>query len=62
MERKDIISKVDHTLLTQTATWAEIQMLCDDAVAYGAASVCIPPAYVRKVKEYLSDRMQGNRL
>lgn len=58
MERKEIFGKVDHTLLAQTATWAEIKQICDDAVAYGTASVCIPPSYVKKAHEYLEDKME----
>lgn len=58
MERKEIFGKVDHTLLAQTATWAEIKQICDDAVAYGTASVCIPPSYVKKTHEYLGDKME----
>ena len=57
MDKKEIMKHVDHTLLSQTATWEEIQVICDDAVAYGAASVCIPPSYVKRAKEYLGDRM-----
>lgn len=57
MDRKEIYSKVDHTLLTQTATWAEIKQICDDAIAYQTASVCIPPSYVKRAKEYMGDRM-----
>ena len=57
MDVKDIIKHVDHTLLTQTATWAEIRQICDDAVAYGTASVCIPPSYVKQAKEYVQDKM-----
>ncbi len=57
MEIKEIMSKVDHTLLTQTATEDEIRVICDDAVKYGTASVCIPPSYVRFAKEYLGDRV-----
>lgn len=57
MERKDIFSKVDHTLLAQTATWEQIRQICDDAIHYGTASVCIPPSYVKRVKEYVGDRM-----
>ncbi|MGN1085109.1 MAG: deoxyribose-phosphate aldolase, partial [Lachnospiraceae bacterium] len=48
---------VDHTLLTQTATWEEIKQICDEAVAYRTASVCIPPSYVKRAKEYLGDKM-----
>ena len=48
---------MDHTLLAQTATWEEIRQICDDAVYYGTASVCIPPCYVKQAKEYVGDRM-----
>lgn len=58
MTQKEILSKVDHTLLTQTATWDEIRAICDDAVIYGTASVCIPPSFVRKAKEYVGDKMK----
>ena len=57
MDRKEIIKHVDHTLLAQTATWEEIRQICDDAIGYGTASVCIPPSYVKQVKEYVQDRM-----
>lgn len=57
MEFKDILGRVDHTLLTQSATWEEIRALCDDAIEYGTASVCIPASYVRQAKEYVGDRM-----
>ena len=43
MDRKEIYSRVDHTLLGQDATWSQIKEICDDAMAYGTASVCIPP-------------------
>ncbi|MBS5607025.1 deoxyribose-phosphate aldolase [Enterocloster lavalensis] len=57
MERNEIYRRVDHTLLAQTATWEEIRRICDDALEYGTASVCIPPSYVGRAKEYLGDRM-----
>ena len=57
MEIKEIMSKVDHTLLTQTATVEEIKRICDDAVAYGTASVCIPPCYVGFAREYLNGKV-----
>ena len=57
MNIQDILSHVDHTLLLQTATWPEIQDLCDDAIKYQTASVCIPPCYVARAKEYVGDRM-----
>ena len=44
MDRKEIYSRVDHTLLGQDATWSQIKEICDDAMAYGTASVCIPPS------------------
>lgn len=53
MIREEIFSKVDHTLLAQTATWEEIKLICDDAIKYHTASVCIPPAYVQRAAEYL---------
>lgn len=57
MDKNKIFQMVDHTLLTQTATWSDIKQICDDAIAYGVASVCIPPSYVKRVKEYVKDRM-----
>lgn len=57
MDRQQIFSRVDHTLLTQTATWNEIKQICDDAIFYGVASVCIPPSYVKRVKEYVKDQI-----
>lgn len=57
MDKSEILSKVDHTLLAQTAVWEEIKQICDDAIYYGTASVCILPSYVRRAKEYTGDRM-----
>ena len=57
MDRSDIFKTVDHTLLTQTATWAEIKQILDDGIAYGTASVCIPPSYVKQAKEYVGDKL-----
>lgn len=57
MEIQEILGKVDHTLLAQTAAWEEIRSLCDDAIRYGTASVCIPPSYVKRAKEYVGERM-----
>lgn len=53
MSEKDILSMVDHTLLTQTATWAEIKEILDDAIKYKTASACIPAAYVKQAAEYV---------
>ena len=58
MTHADILRKVDHTLLKQTATWDQIRSLCDDAIRYQTASVCIPPCYVRQAKEYVRDQMR----
>ena len=58
MKSKGILALVDHTLLSQGSTWNEIKEICDDAVQYGCASVCIPPSYVKKAKEYLKDKMK----
>lgn len=57
MNKKEIFQAVDHTLLLQGATWNEIKELCDDACAYGTASVCIPPSYVKRAGDYLAGRM-----
>ena len=53
MDVKEILSCVDHTLLTQTATWQDIRTVCDDGLKYGVASVCIPPSFVRAAAEHL---------
>lgn len=57
MEIKDILSKVDHTLLAQSATWSEIKAICDDGMKYSTASVCIPASYVKQAKEYCGERL-----
>lgn len=56
--KEEILSRVDHTLLTQTATWDEIKVVCDDAITYGTASVCIPPSFVKMAKSYVGERMK----
>ena len=57
MDNKVILAAVDHTLLQQTATWAEIKQICDEGVAYGCASVCIPAAHVKQAAEYLGEKL-----
>ncbi len=52
-----ILSKCDHTLLTQTATWEQIKKICDEGMQYKTASVCIPPAYVKQAKEYVGEKL-----
>ena len=58
MNVQDILAKCDHTLLTQTATWDEIRAICDDGMKYRTASVCIPPAFVKRAKDYAGDRLK----
>ena len=58
MTQKDILAKVDHTLLAQTATWEEIRKICDDGMRYETASVCIPPSYVEQAKNNVGDRLK----
>ncbi len=57
METKDILARVDHTLLAQTATWDEVRAICDDGLRYATASVCIPACYVKQAKDYVGDRL-----
>ena len=57
MEIKEIMRHVDHTLLSQTATWEDIKRICDEAMEYHTASVCIPPSYVKQAKEYVRTKM-----
>ena len=57
MDIKEILSKCDHTLLGQAATWAEIRAICDDGMKYSTASVCIPASFVKQAKEYVGDRL-----
>lgn len=57
MDKKEILKRLDHTLLKQTATWEQIQMICDDGMRYETASVCIPPCHVKQAKDYVGDRL-----
>ena len=57
MELKEILSKVDHTLLNQNATWEQIKAICDDGIQYGCASVCIPPSYVKQAADYMEEKL-----
>ena len=56
-ELQDILSRVDHTLLAQGATWKEIKAICDDGIKYGCASVCIPASYVKQAVEYVAGKI-----
>ena len=58
MDIQNILAHCDHTLLSQTATWAQIRTVCDDGMHYRTASVCIPPCYVKRAKEYVGDRLK----
>ena len=57
MKIEEILSKVDHTLLAQDATWEQIRAICDDGMKYKTASVCIPASYVKQAKEYVKDKL-----
>lgn len=57
MNKNEIMRYVDHTLLLQGATWEDIKVICDDAVKYSTASVCIPPSYVKRAAEYLDGKV-----
>ena len=57
MELKEILSRCDHTLLAQTATWEEIKAVCDDGMKYGCASVCIPASFVKQAAEYVEGKL-----
>lgn len=58
MELQKILSAVDHTILSPDCTWDQVRSLCDDAIVFQTASVCIPPSFVRRAKEYVGDRMK----
>lgn len=57
MEKKDILKKVDHTLLAQTATWEEIRTILDEGIRCEAASACIPAAYVKQAADYVEGKL-----
>ena len=58
MDINKILSKVDHTLLKQSATWEEIKAICDDGIKYKTASVCIPASFVKRAKDYVGDKVK----
>lgn len=57
MREEDMLKTVDHTLLLQGSTWEQIKVICDDAMEYKTASVCIPPSFVKRAKDYVGDKM-----
>lgn len=58
MEKEEILKKVDHTNLNQTAVWDDIKKICDEAIKYNVASACIPPCYVEQAKKYVGDKLK----
>ncbi len=58
MDIKEILNHCDHTLLKQEATWDQIKEIADDAIKYKTASICIPPCYIKRAKEYVGDKVQ----
>ena len=57
MDLNRMLKAVDHTLLSQTATWEDIKRICDEGMKYGVASACIPPCYVKDAKEYVNNKL-----
>ena len=57
MNIKDILARCDHTLLAVSATEAQIKEICDDGIKFGVASVCIPPSFIKAMREYVGDRL-----
>ena len=58
MNKQDIMSRVDHTILATTATWEQVKKICDEGMKYGTASVCIPPRYVKKAAQYVGSKLK----
>ena len=58
MDKNEILKKVDHTILVQTAKWEDVKKICDDGIKYNTASVCIPPSYVEQAKKYVGERLK----
>jgi len=58
MDKNEILKKVDHTILVQTAKWEDVKKICDDGIKYNTASVCIPPSYVEQAKKYVGDKLK----
>ena len=58
MDKKDILSKVDHTILTPTATWEQVKAVCDEGREFSTASVCIPPRYVKQAAAYVGNSLK----
>lgn len=57
MERKEILKHIDHTLLKAVATWEDIKVLCDEAIEYGTASVCVPACYISRIHKTYGNKI-----
>lgn len=57
MDKKEILKHIDHTLLKAVATWEDIKVLCDEAIEYGTASVCVPACYISRIHETYGDKI-----
>ena len=58
MEINEILKYVDHTLLKQESTWEQMKVICDDAIKFSTASVCVPPSFVKQCKDYCGEKMK----
>lgn len=58
MDKKEILEKVDHTVLIQTTTWEQVKEICNDGIKYNVASICIPPSYVKSARNYVGDKLK----
>ena len=56
MNHQELLGRVDHTLLTTTATWEQVKVICDEAIEFGTASVCIPPCHVQQAARYMGGK------
>lgn len=57
MKQNEILSHIDHTLLKAFATWEDIKVLCEEAIAYKTASVCVPPSYIKRIHDTYGDKL-----
>ena len=58
MDKQEILSRVDHTILATTATWIQVQAICDEGMEFSTASVCIPPSYVKQAGGYVQYKLK----
>ena len=57
MTNNEMLAHVDHTQLKPFATWADIEKLCEEAITFKTASVCVPPAYIKRINEKYGDKI-----